>query len=178
MKIVKGLLQKTGGVITSVEFREALLAWRVTPRSNGFSPAFGFFGRNLRTRLPTVRGALDPNAASEFHQARLATDRAAVHAAKGHHLPLLSVGQLVHYQHPIDGNWCLGGVIKSICNGARSYIIETPSGPFRRNRRFLRPASIVTPNDLSPVPNIIHEKSSPQKRRGERIRKKTVHFQS
>ncbi|XP_059092227.1 uncharacterized protein LOC131887614 [Tigriopus californicus] len=42
IKNMKSLLKKSGASITSRTFQESLLAWRVTPRADGFSPAFVF----------------------------------------------------------------------------------------------------------------------------------------
>eukprot|EP00094_Tigriopus_californicus_P011246 TCALIF_10853-PA protein Name:"Protein of unknown function" AED:0.20 eAED:0.38 QI:10/0/0/0.75/0/0/4/0/406 len=101
--------------------------------------------------------------------AHLSLDRAAVEASKGHTLPLLSVGQPVHYQHPIDGNWCFGGTV----DGSRSYIVSTPSSSFQRNQLFLRPAPVPIVSDN---PIACDDILSFAPRRGSRLRKKTVHF--
>ena len=55
VKSMKRLLEKLDGRVDSDEFKLALLAWRTTPRTDGFAPAFGFYGRHLRTLLPDVR---------------------------------------------------------------------------------------------------------------------------
>ena len=44
VKSMKRLLEKLDGRIDSDEFKIALLAWRTTPRADGFAPAFGFYG--------------------------------------------------------------------------------------------------------------------------------------
>ncbi|TRY80919.1 hypothetical protein TCAL_15540 [Tigriopus californicus] len=53
VKSIKMLLRKLGAT-ENAAFREALLQWKCTPRADGFSPAFGFFGRNLKNRLPSA----------------------------------------------------------------------------------------------------------------------------
>ena len=40
--------------------------------------------------------------------------------------------------------WSIEGVIKSIRNGGRSYVVETENGAYLRNRRFIKAAACRT----------------------------------
>ncbi|XP_059080054.1 uncharacterized protein K02A2.6-like [Tigriopus californicus] len=146
VKLVKALLKKTGGVDNTV-FRSALLEWRNTPRASGFSPAAGFFGRWLRTRLPSAEPLhLDTTLQAGFESARLDVDAARVEAAGGHKLPPLQVGDRVHIQNYRDKAWSFdAGVVTTCFNSGRSYEVATSGGTFRRNRIHLRPAPTYGP---------------------------------
>lgn len=142
VKQVKGLLKKVGGHDNDA-FRSALLEWRATPRADGFSPATGFFGRQVRTLLPSLRPReFRPEETRRvFAEARKMTDDRRVSMTSGCPLPLLKVGERVHVQHPVDKDWSFGtGLITSVSESGRSYTVETEAGTFIRNRRFLRPA--------------------------------------
>lgn len=142
VKQIKGLMKKIGGH-DSDAFRSALLEWRCTPRADGFSPATGFFGRQVRTLLPSARSAeFRPEVTRrDFAEARKMADDRRVSAASGRSLAPLRVGDRVHVQHPIDKDWSYcTGLIKSISASGRSYTVETNAGRFVRNRRFLRAA--------------------------------------
>ena len=53
----------------------------------------------------------------------------------------LVVGQKVWLQDQQSKKWTIGGVIKSVRNGGRSYVVETASGAaYLRNRRFIKQA--------------------------------------
>ena len=89
---MKRLLSKLDGKIGGEDFRQALLAWRNTPRADGYSPVFAFLGRHLRGRLPDAR---DPSARlvpEEFEHARDQTNTTTVAGAGGHSLSLLHPG--------------------------------------------------------------------------------------
>jgi hypothetical protein len=139
VKSMKHLLTKVGTDVNGPEFRLSLLEWRNTPRTDGWSPAYGFFGRHLRTQLPGARVAPSADVAGpEFAAARQRAAPAGAAAAGGHDLPPLAVGDLVHYRHKPDSPWCVGGEVAEALQGGRSYWIETPGGGFRRGRVHLR----------------------------------------
>jgi transposase InsO family protein len=159
VKNVKSLIEKVGGSIENVKFREALLAWRTTPRADGFSPAFGFYGRHLRTSLPDAR---DPSLfvlPERFAVAREEVSARAAVAAGGRELAQLKVGDAVHFQNTQDLKWYVGGTVLRLRPSGRSYDIETPSGVYARNRKFLRiagaPAELrEAPEELEAVPEV------------------------
>lgn len=151
IKQVKGLLKKMDGV-DGTHFRASLLEWRSTPRSDGHSPAAGFFGRHLRTQLPAARSVeFQPELRAEVAKARKAMDERRVTASGGHELPRLKVGDRVHVQHPIDKQWSFeSGEIVSMSKSGRSYNVMTPAGQFVRNRRFLRLAAPTLTQTCAP----------------------------
>lgn len=158
VKSVKNLLKKGGGS-DNTTFRAALLEWRSTPRTDGFSPAVGFFGRNPRTRLPTSRSlGFQLESMTNFTEARKKATDQRVERAGGQSLPPLAIGQVVHIQNPIDKEWSFrAGIITSISKSGRSYTVTTNAGRFVRNRRFLRPSTTtgIDTEDISqiPIPN-------------------------
>lgn len=59
VKAVKSLLKKTNG--GTLDFKKALLEWRNAPRPDGVSPAYAFYGRKMKTLLPSLPQAVtDP----------------------------------------------------------------------------------------------------------------------
>jgi hypothetical protein len=145
VKSMKRLLVKVGGVDNEV-FRSALLEWRNTPRADGFSPAMGFFGRRLKTFLPSALPlCFDLEAPIAFSAARDAVDAARVSQKGGTTLRPLSEGEDVHVQDPVGKSWSFcAGVVKKCLPSGRSYDVQTTAGVFRRNRRHLRPADTAT----------------------------------
>lgn len=171
VKSMKSLLKKLD--LKDPVFRSALLSWRNTPRADGYSPAFAFFGRHLRGLLPDARPPPTPN--QSFVQARARSRATSIHTKGGKELPLFQPGDSVIFQSPLDKNWSTGGIIiKSFQNG-RSYLLDTPGGRFRRNRRFLRcdtsVTSFATPqNDLSSSGDFFPCHRSRNRRRSLRVR--------
>ena len=54
----------------------------------------------------------------------------------------LELGQKVWLQDQQTKRWTIGGTVKSIRNGGRSYVVETDSGAaYLRNRRFIKAAT-------------------------------------
>jgi transposase InsO family protein len=157
VKGMKHLLVKVGANVSGPEFRLALLAWRTAPRADGYSPSFAFYGRHLRTQLPAARGPMVPlatpvgDAATDFEGVR---DRGATRAAVlagGRDLPPLQVGDKVHFQKTDEGHWHEHGRVTEILSG-RSYMVATPGGDFRKNRRHLRRAVLGTALPAAPLP--------------------------
>ena len=127
------------------DISSALLEWRNTPRADGYSPAQAFFGRRLRTSLPSLDTAssFDP---SLFVAARTASREDARRRHDEHARPLhdLLPGDRVVVQDHQSNRWedC-GEVVREHENG-RSFDIELEDGSvLRRNRRFLRAISTV-----------------------------------
>jgi hypothetical protein len=145
VKAMKGLLVKVGKDVSGVEFRLALLAWRNTPRADGYSPAYAFFGRHLRTQLPDVRAPLVPTGTAVMPgqtavgKAREDTGVAAAGKAGGRSLARLQVGDRVHFQKTEAGRWHTGGRVLEVLS-ERSCVIRTAEGDYRKNRVNLCPA--------------------------------------
>ena len=111
---MKGLLSKIGGSVAHEDFRQALLAWRNTPRADGFSPAFGFFGRHIRGCLPDVRDPSTRLNPTSFELARKATRDTAVVNSGGHDLVPLHPGDKVYVQHRPSSRWSLDGTVVDV----------------------------------------------------------------
>ena len=98
---MKSLLRKSLDAKTN--FEAALLEWRNTPRSDGFSPAMLFLGRRLRTRLPIASSELafiplpvvDAAVAARQSHADAELSR---HSEHSRPIPPLEIGQRVHIQ--------------------------------------------------------------------------------
>ena len=137
VKSVKSLLRKLDGKFDD-EFRVAHLAWRSTPRPDGFSPAFGFFGRHIRTTTPDIR---DPalSFSADFAVARSNTREKSAADNPGHALRPLQEGERVLIQDTVSGTWTVDGTVVRLRPSGRSYDVSTSGGVFARNRRFLRP---------------------------------------
>ncbi|TRY81222.1 hypothetical protein TCAL_14162 [Tigriopus californicus] len=120
------------------EFKLALFSWRNTPRADGFSPAYAFLGRQIRGLLPDARDhvSLDRDL---FHQKRLSATKKVVERNGGKDLRPLVEGEHVYCQDPKTNRWTPGGVVTSLVDHGRSFLISNPNGVFRRNRRLLRP---------------------------------------
>ena len=110
----------------------ALLSYRVTPLQNGYSPAELLMSRRLRTKVPEIpRKPTVPDAArilqrEENYRQKMSVNFDRHHAARN--LPSLTGGQEVW----IPDRKQFGTVQDRHSN--RSYIVETPTGTYRRNR--------------------------------------------
>lgn len=117
---------------------KALLAYRASPLSNGFSPAQLLFSRQLRTTVPVSPDLLEP----------CIPDRASLESAEER----AKEQQEIYYNNrhgvhpllPLKPNQCVWvadlrckGIILNEADTPRSYWIRTHKGTIRRNRRFL-----------------------------------------
>ena len=120
----------------------ALLEWRNTPRADGYSPAQAFFGRRLRTKLPSLTtNEFEPQL---FSAARAATRNEARRRRdqKARALEDLHPGDQVVAHDLHSGRGTHLGEVKEAYPDGRSYEVELDDGSsLRRNRRFLRHAA-------------------------------------
>ncbi|XP_072557014.1 uncharacterized protein [Paramormyrops kingsleyae] len=131
----------------------ALLAYRATPLSNGYSPAQLLMGRHLRTTVPTLSENLRPSLPDRVqirHKEGEKRQMAVKHFNRRHRARDLS--QLV----PGDQVWISDtraqGTVTSLHHSPRSYLISGPSGTLRRNRRHLVPIPVLqSHNEDQPV---------------------------
>ena len=124
-----------------------MLCYRATPLENGFSPAELLMGRKIRTTLPVLPKMLNPELPSKLQlqakekaikdrQRRNFNNR---HRAKD--LQPLERGEKV---------WIRDNEEQAVVTDAlpnRSYLVETPHGAYRRNRRDLIAVPNNEPND-------------------------------
>lgn len=134
----------------------ALLNYRATPLSNGFSPGELMMGRRLKTQVPLIPSLLDVTNAKEVVAVETKLkDKSEKDYNKRHNvknLPKLKKG---------DAVWVVdlrlyGTVLKQLSQ-PRSYLIQTSRGRFRRNRWHLihAPYKNATPSTSSsndPIP--------------------------
>ena len=134
VQTVKTLLKK------SKDPYKSMLAYRSTPLRNGFSPSQLMFGRKLRTSIPIHPLQLIPKWPDfDLVQQREQEDQVKQKADFDRRhgvgvLPKLQIGDKVFVKDP--DSTCRG-IVSDTSNTPRSYVIQTPSGLFRRNRRML-----------------------------------------
>jgi hypothetical protein len=107
-------------------FQTALIHWRNMPRENDdLSPAELFFGRKLRSNLPTL--SLDAPLSPAI-------------SVKDSKLPALNVGDTVRIQNYISKKWDKLALVIAIRPTMRSYSVMNLENNriYLRNRRFLK----------------------------------------
>lgn len=142
----------------------ALLNYRATPLQCGFSPAELSMGRRLRTRVPIVPTSLTPewpklSAMKEANASQKEVQKE--YFDKRHRateLPALSPGDPVWVKEPREQP---GEVVRPV--GPRSYIVNTPSGRRRRNRRHLNRRRSITSTPGAVNPGVPSTLPSPDK---------------
>jgi transposase InsO family protein len=123
----------------------ALLAYRTTPHSaTGVSPAEALMARQLRTRMPVLPVNLLPEMPD--HSAIKEADKAAKaeykrlydrrHGVRS--LPPLSPGQTVRVKNDAQKAWDKTGTVVIADPEKRTYVVNTPQGEIRRNRKHLQ----------------------------------------
>ena len=127
---------------------QGLMDHRATPSSStGVSPAVALMSRSLKTRVPVLRGQLEP-AVPDRAQIRAQDQRAKTtqkqaydrrHGART--LPPVGVGVRALLKTDEQSNWRRSGVITDANRATRSYTIATPTGLLRRNRKHIIPAA-------------------------------------
>ena len=137
VKNVKTLLKKC---MDSKEcFETALAEFRIAPREDGFSPAELFYKRQVRGLLPELPKKLNVEEAEKARdkvQETYTAQRQTRSASKP-----LEMGQRVWLQDQQTKRWTIEGVIKSIRDSGRSFVVEIGSGAaYLRNRRYIKAA--------------------------------------
>ena len=156
VRTVKNLLEK------SEDPYVALMSYRSTPLENGYSPAELLMGRKLRTAIPMITEQLlpsiPPKPVVKEKETRIRERQQANynkhHRASPH--KSLKSGDLVY----IPDNAREGTIVEE--SSTRSYIVETPEGTYRRNRRHLVPL----PTTLNSERNSINAPSPPETLQG------------
>ena len=117
---------------------EALIELRNTPRQDtGKSPAEVLFGRSIRTLIPNILRKHDYKDITEKRSRRKQTVRK-WYDKGAKDLPQLEVGQRIFFKRTPNENWERGTIERRYND--RSYLIDTGSGKYRRNRVHLRKA--------------------------------------
>ena len=128
-------------ILSQTDPELAMLNYRNTPHSaTGISPAEALMGRKLRTRIPVLSKLLIPRAPDKDIMMR---DEAAKQSYKLYYdrrtgarpLPPLDPGQPVMVRRGKEEN--THGIVQTGCREKRTYIIKTPQGVIRRNRKHL-----------------------------------------
>lgn len=150
-------------ILRQKDYLLALLTYRATPLPDlGVSPAELAFSRRLRTTLPVLPTTLDPR--SVDRETVRARDAKAKHSQKkyfdkrAHHLPLLRAGDPVLIKDDGEKFWTKPGEVIRQC-APRSYIVKTPDGELRRNRKHLR---LRTSDQSTPVRSSTPEQTQPR----------------
>ena len=133
----------------------ALLAYRATHLENGYSPAELLMSRKLRTTIPMIQKKLSPclprkslvKEKEEKIRERQQKNFNNHHRAR--QLGSLQTGEQVY----IPDNSSEGIVLEE--PSPRSYVVQTPNGTYRRNRRHLLP--LPSDNDSQSNTNISTE---------------------
>jgi len=152
VKNVKFLLAKCSE--TGQDPHRALYEWRNIPRTNGYSPAQLFFGRQQYTSLPAM--PIHHNFYN-VQQANKAKDEVHMTEKRYHDqhksfLPELSQGDKVILQHPKTGLWDTQAEIISIRPDGLSYVVKSEGREFLRSRRMIK----SLPPDPPSSPDVLH----------------------
>ena len=142
------------------DFHLALLNYRATPLKNGHSPAELMMSRKLKTKVPITPVQLQPSLVDarklqlleENHKVLQKQQFDRRHAAK----PLVPLKEGDEVYMPDRSQY--GTVVSKHTD--RSYIVETPSGEYRRNR--------VQLNKLPPVTHVSNVPDTPAVKSHER----------
>ena len=115
------------------------MEWRNTPSKDGASPSQKLYSRRTRTTLPTSETLYHPEIVDHVaDNIKLRRQKAKEYYDKdAKPLPELEVGEQIRLQpqnprQPWSQGSCIGKV------GPRSYLVQTPQGIYRRNRKFIR----------------------------------------
>ena len=123
----------------------ALMVYRATPVGpTKMSPCQLIMGRQIQTRLPTLTANLQPGwpdreTVQQNDQHAKESYRANFNRRHGvRPLQELRPGDHVLVKTDTDKTWSTPGTVTSEHGAPRSYIVQTPGGDFRRNRRHLQ----------------------------------------
>lgn len=138
VKIAKRILRQD-------DIFKALLSYRNTPiEATGKSPAELMMGRKLRTTVPTLPEWLEPEwmDRDEVFLRDLRYKERYKSGYDQHHnvrpLAELKPGDSVRIKTDKDKLWVTQGTVQEADPKTRSYVVGTPRGSYRRNRRHLQ----------------------------------------
>jgi transposase InsO family protein len=142
----------------------ALLAYHSTPLASGYSPGELLMNRRIRSQVPMTNNALksaQPNLDFERKDEQRKVHSMLHFNAKATPLPVLPAGQEVWLKDRSQE-----GVIEKQLT-PRSYVVKTPTGTYRRNRRMINElptsATTQTPRSTATKPRSDSIPASPPK---------------
>lgn len=140
VKVAKSLIDKNEDVL------EALLAYRSTPLSNGYSPAELLMGRKLKTLLPTIPSNLNSSFGRDvIEKEEIMKSKQRENYNKRHKAVNLRELETQERVWVIDLK--LYGVVIKADSSPRSYIVKCNNKLYRRNRQHLIPVKKDKPNN-------------------------------
>ena len=143
---------------------KALMVYRATPSTvTGFSPCQLLQGRRMATTLPMMTSQLMPNRPNHDmvrQRDESAKEKQAFYFDRRHgvkEMSKLQPGDTVRLKAPLEKQWGKPSVVVKPYEGneARSYVVDTGNGEYRRNRRHIQiiPKCEIPPPDPIMVPN-------------------------
>ena len=161
VKIAKKLLSQQ-------DFNLALLNYRATPHSTiGISPAEALMGRKIRTLVPILESQLQPReipneVIRDAHEKSKMSSKAYYDQHHGAKTPLhnISPGDQVALKSDQTSKWSVPGTVVAADQSNRTYLVNTPSGVFRRNRQQILKTTSASPT--STAENVLPEPSDEQ----------------
>lgn len=144
VKIVKKILKKNKDPF------KALMEYRASPLSNGYSPAELLFGRKIRTVLPCLPSLLEPAAVDgsrikQWEERRRDQQKGYYDRRHGAREKNLEKGEKVWVRDRRE--W---GVIIEKANAPRSYWVQTENGKYRRNSYDLESVGMMVEEEMDP----------------------------
>ena len=115
-------------------------------------------GRHLRTNLPTLGVKLRPSLPNPdvVKDTDKATKLGYQHYYNARHgvrsLPDLQPGDVVKLKTDQEKSWATKGIVTATAESPRSYIVQSESGVYRRNRRHLQTTADTEPSLPIPAP--------------------------
>lgn len=153
VKVAKNLIEKNDDIL------HALLDYRSTPLSNGYSPAELFLGRKLKTDLPILPSKLRPSNYKEITKFENKNKlKQALNYNRRHNVRPLKTLKINDPIFIIDLKKY--GYIESKSKFPRSYIVNVNGKKYRRNRKFLnyvKPRESVKNNVENSLPTNVRQ---------------------
>lgn len=146
----------------------ALLTYRATPiAATGVSPAQLLMGRNIKSPVPILSECLMPEwpdmdqVRAQDQQTKLSYQRDFNTRHGARPLAPLHPGDAVRIKLDSDKTWEKSGVVMQKSSTPRSFIVATPGGTFRRNRRHIQLTPTAIRPEMSHIPDDVEINVSP-----------------